>query len=116
MDESQELPPLSWGIMGAGRVCHDFVQVTGIVQVTANNGRRIYSLDKSHNNVYALLAVLSLTRDGSRTPASLQALKSVPHAAKVQTVGCRELERSIEFAHQHGETLTANPACIRRFH
>ncbi|CAM9127419.1 unnamed protein product [Hapterophycus canaliculatus] len=52
MDES----PLSWGIMGAGRVCHDFVQ----------------------------------------------ALKSVPHAAKVYTVGCRELERSIQFADQHG--------------
>ncbi|CAM9605269.1 unnamed protein product [Ectocarpus sp. 6 AP-2014] len=51
-----ELPPLSWGIMGAGRVCHDFVQ----------------------------------------------ALKSVPHAAKVKTVGCRELERSVEFADQHG--------------
>lgn len=32
-----------------------------------------------------------------------QALKSVPHAAKVQTVGCRDLERSIEFADQHGE-------------
>eukprot|EP00752_Nemacystus_decipiens_P003343 g3092.t1 len=42
--------------MGAGRVCHDFVQ----------------------------------------------ALKSVPHAAKVHTVGCRDLERSIEFADQHG--------------
>lgn len=38
-------------------------------------------------------------------PLPLQALKSVPHAAKVQTVGCRELERSVEFADQHGETL-----------
>eukprot|EP00903_Cladosiphon_okamuranus_P012750 g11920.t1 len=56
MTDALELPPLSWGIMGAGRVCNDFVQ----------------------------------------------ALKSVPHVAKVQTVGCRELERSVEFADQHG--------------
>lgn len=27
MDATLELPPLVWGIMGAGRVCHDFVQV-----------------------------------------------------------------------------------------
>lgn len=45
---------------------------------------------------------VSLTRE-LPVPVSLQSLKSVPHAAKVQTVGCRELERSVEFADQHGE-------------
>ena len=44
-----------------------------------------------------------LTLNRPRMPVSLQALKSVPHAARVQTVGCRELERCIEFADQHGE-------------
>ena len=38
-----------------------------------------------------------------------QALKSIPHAAKVQTVGCRELDRSIEFADLHGENSPQLP-------
>lgn len=37
------------------------------------------------------------------TQSRRQAIKSVPHAARVQTVGCRELDRSIAFADQHGE-------------
>lgn len=56
---------------------------------------------------------------GLDIPACLQALKSVPHAAKVKTVGCRELERSVEFADQHGEKQSSSAMvtfCDRSLH
>ncbi|CAM9907701.1 unnamed protein product [Discosporangium mesarthrocarpum] len=54
--DAMSTTPLRWGIMGAGRVCHDYVQ----------------------------------------------ALKSIPDAAQVKAVGCRDLDRSVAFAELHG--------------
>ncbi|KAG5188404.1 hypothetical protein JKP88DRAFT_206685 [Tribonema minus] len=55
-ETESDRPPLRWGFMGAGRVCHDFVQ----------------------------------------------ALKYVPEAGVPVAVGCRELQRSVEFGDLHG--------------
>lgn len=136
MDATLELPPLAWGIMGAGRVCHDFVQVRklGCVRTAVDltklvrcwlclalwfyTGRMTINIDGHASTTVELPYARTKPHrscnqlDSPDLPRG-QALKSVPHAAKVQTVGCRELDRSIEFADLHGENSPQLPVVFR---